>query len=109
MLIPFTIIAKGGGWPAPVLRSGYCEPDTLLKQAGPGESVLPLESHHGRHLVAHDGKLVDKPVAAQRAQSATPEPAPMEVLIEALRAQGLDLSPETLAAARQRLVTKSST
>lgn len=106
--VTFTVYNPATG---EILRSGYCSSTCVAKQAKEGEAVLVGAQGHDiedRVIIPASGA---KPYLRKRsaADIATRRPAPavsvdpMEVLVEALRGQGINVSSADLTAAAGRL------
>ena len=83
------------------LRKVTCQPSDLAYQAGPGETVAIAKA---KDLEEHTAQVAA--VQSSAKQYAGTSPDPMAVLVEALKAKGLELTPDDLAAARVTLDTK---
>jgi len=101
-LVPYTIINPTGGYPAKILRTGFCQPAVRDMLAQPGELMLPVASDHQRQAVGADGSMVELLIVTAPDRS----PDPLEVIIEALKAKGIAISVADLAAAKQKIITE---
>ena len=89
-----------------ITRSGVCDSDLVHRFARPGEQILlgHRADPHRHRVSGHgtDARIHELPESA-RPDRPTARPDQSSVLIEALRAKGIDLSAADLAAAVQTL------
>jgi len=96
-LVPYIVVDASG---EPV-RFGRCQESDFWHQAKEGERVaIPTDELFHRFNARRQAQL--QPVAVIRESRAT-APTAQAVLLEALRAKGIDVTPADLAAAASRL------